>query len=286
MNIALGTAQFGFNYGVANSTGKINQVECRAILDLAKRRNVKLIDTAIAYGESEAVLGSIGVQDFKIISKIPDLSQISMGGINWVEKQVLASIKRLSIESLYGLLLHQPNQMTLEFWLPIEEIVAHLKNSNIIQKFGVSIYDPSDLDKVFEHFVPDIVQAPLNIFDRRLIASGWLDKLNEHGVEVHVRSVFLQGLLLMARENLPSGFSNWYTHFSRWTNWLEEYSADPVAVCLAAVIDPKIDNVIVGVDSLSQFSHIVQVFNGIEEQSFPNLPSTDPDLLNPYNWNY
>ena len=89
----------------------------------------------------------------------------------------------------------------------VKELLV-LRERNIISKIGISIYSPEILEEISELCCFDIVQAPFNIFDQQLLLSGWSDKLKEIGVEIHTRSVFLQGLLLMKQASLPTYFSN------------------------------------------------------------------------------
>ena len=109
--LALGTVQFGLEYGVANESGQINFSEAKNILKLAKEKNIDLIDTAIAYGNSEKVIGKIGIEGFKYISKLPALPENCKDIDYWIKDMVEASLNRLRIENLYGLLLHQPKDL-------------------------------------------------------------------------------------------------------------------------------------------------------------------------------
>ena len=109
--LSLGTVQFGLNYGVSNKNGKISLSEAKKILQLAKDSNIDLIDTAISYGDSEKVIGDIGIKDFKFVSKLPDLPSGYINVDAWVEENVKSSIKRLGINSLYGLLIHKTENL-------------------------------------------------------------------------------------------------------------------------------------------------------------------------------
>jgi len=284
--IALGTVQFGQNYGVANESGQVSAHECSLILDEAFSHGIDTIDTAIGYGESEAVLGQFDLESWKIISKLPRLPESEFGGASsWVADQVTASFNRLKVGSLYGILLHCPDQLFSPDGKDIYQSLIRLKEMGYIQKIGVSIYSPDELDKIFQEMQFDIVQAPLSILDRRLIHSGWLARLSEANVEIHIRSIFLQGLLLMSNERRPKKFDRWQPVWSEWNCWLLENNLTPLEACLGYALSiNEVDRVVVGVDSVSHLSEILSLVSR-KKISTPNWPeSIDTELLNPAKW--
>jgi aryl-alcohol dehydrogenase-like predicted oxidoreductase len=111
--LALGTVQFGMTYGIANQQGKINFVSATEILEYAYASGIDTLDTAIAYGDSEQCLGSIGVKSWKVISKLPKMPESTPDILNWVNQKVHGSLTRLQLPKLYGLLLHHPEQLLL-----------------------------------------------------------------------------------------------------------------------------------------------------------------------------
>lgn len=284
--IALGTVQFGQNYGVANESGQVSTHECSLILDEAFSHGIDTIDTAIGYGESEAVLGRFDLEGWKIISKLPRLPESEFGSASsWVADQVAASLDRLKVGSLYGILLHCPDQLFSSDGQDIYQALIRLKEIGCVQKIGVSIYSPDELDKIFQEMQFDIVQAPLSILDRRLIHSGWLARLSDANVEIHVRSIFLQGLLLMSNEKRPKKFDRWQSVWSEWNCWLLKNNLSPLEACLGYVLSiNEVDKVVVGVDSVSHLSDILSLASR-KKLSLPNWPkSIDKELLNPSTW--
>ena len=191
--LALGTAQFGLSYGVANQQGQVSIDQVAEILRVASAVGVDTLDTAIAYGESEQVLGQVGVSSFKIISKLQALSDESLDLQKQVIDSVESSLERLRITQLYGLLLHRPGQLLSNQGVTLYQALQDLKNKGLVKKIGISIYSPTELEALCRSFEFDLIQAPFNIFDRRLERQGWLDKLKKKGVEVHSRSVFSTG---------------------------------------------------------------------------------------------
>lgn len=285
MKLALGTVQFGLSYGVANINGQVSPEEAKIMISTAQKDGIELIDTAIGYGESESCLGSVGVNNLKVVSKLPSIPD-SIKDINgWMEVQVKESLGRLNIDSLYGLLLHQPGQLLSTKGSLIYEALEQLKEQKFIQKSGISIYSPDELDLICDIYNFDIVQSPFNIIDQRLYSSGWLNKLNMQGVEVHVRSAFLQGLLLIPLHEIPAYFSPWKKLFVTWKSWLEEQSLLPVEGCLAFIKTfSDINYLLVGADNNNHLNEIISAFKKAEVNTFPEICSSDENLINPGLW--
>ena len=151
-------------------------------------------------------------------------------------------------------------------------------------KIGFSIYSPSELDALVERYHPDIVQAPFNVFDRRLETSGWLQRLYAKDIEVHVRSVFLQGILLEQTNHLPKYFSPWHELFYGWKKWLSESNISPIVGCLSAVYDSRVSSVVIGVNSENQLNQIINASKISGQISVPDFSTHDLDLLLPFRW--
>lgn len=286
MKLALGTAQFGSAYGVTNKTGQVKAQEVHEILKSAKQAGIDTVDTAVAYGESESVLGAAGLNGLKVVTKLPsipgDLSDVRA----WIREQVNYSLARLKAPQLYGLLLHRSQQLVGEAGEPVVLALEELKAEKKVEKIGVSIYSPVELEGVTKSCSIDLVQAPINLLDRRLKNSDWLSRLKILGIEIHARSVFLQGLLLMPPNTHPTKFLKWQSYWERWHNWLSKNpSITPVQACLQFVLkQPEIDRVVVGVDSHQQLLQLVQAIQEPVSVPFPDLCCSDEMLLHPSNW--
>ncbi len=285
MRLALGSAQFGMHYGVANQAGQITLSEARKILQFASDSGINVLDTAISYGESESRLGQAGVRGFKVITKIPAIPIGCNNIAEWASEQITASMIRLGVLSLYGILLHRSDDLLGSNGKILYETLLKFKDAGKIQKLGVSIYSPHELDNIDNLFSIQLVQAPFNILDQRLYLSGWLDKLNARDIEVHTRSVFLQGLLLMRPSERPSKFKRWSTFWSKWDRWIEQSGVTPVSACIRFTgAFPQIDKLIVGVDNISQLQEIILA----SEEPPLEVPSwqseINSDLFMPSNW--
>jgi aryl-alcohol dehydrogenase-like predicted oxidoreductase len=285
VRIALGSAQFGSFYGVANRTGQVDRATVAAILRRAESAGMDTLDTAIAYGDSERRLGEAGVAGWRIVSKLPEVPDGCQDVVNWVSSEVQASLARLGIRRLAGLLLHRPQQLLEANGRALWAALQVLLQDGIVGKIGFSIYDPVELDTLWRRFRPGLIQAPYNILDRRLCASGWLDRMYQEGVEVHARSVFLQGLLLMQPAERHEKFKRWAALWALFDGWLKEEQLSALEACLRVVLsDTRISRVIVGVDSLDQLDEILASSAGPTMDVPAGLICNDLDLVNPSRW--
>lgn len=285
MKLAIGTAQFGMRYGISNLSGKVSQEGGKAILKYAASAGVDTIDTAMAYGDSEQVLGNIGVDGFNVVTKLPEIPEHIADVEGWVITAVKDSVSRLGVESLYGLLLHRPSQLFEPKGVKILSALRLLKKLGIVKNLGVSVSAPSEFDALFDIYDFDVVQCPFNLVDRRLINSGWLEKLSTAGVEIHIRSSFLQGLLLMPRNSIPSNFKAWNILWDDWDRWLLANKTSPLDACISYVLSfSEITRVVVGVETQSQLVEIIRAASGTSINSYLDISSDDTDLINPANW--
>ena len=286
MKLAIGGAQFGLSYGVANSQGKVMTEQVQEILRIALSHDVSLIDTAISYGTSESVLGSNDVKNFDIVTKLPLIPPYIDDLDSWLDSELTHSLKRLQVGSIYGLLVHQSEALAGDKGSNLMKSLKRLKDRGVVEKIGVSIYDPTELDSISEVKDLDLVQAPLNIVDRRIISSGWLNKLDKMDVEVHTRSSFLQGLLLLPRDQIPPKFEKWSSIWDFWHSELVKNDLDPLSECLRSVLEvPQVSRVIVGVDSSSQFRSIIDAAKvDTLRRDWTSMICDDHRLINPSNW--
>jgi aryl-alcohol dehydrogenase-like predicted oxidoreductase len=283
--LALGTVQFGQAYGVANTSGQIAPQAVAAILQLAAGQGIDTLDTAIAYGDSEAALGASGVSSWKVITKLPALPPATRDVARWVHQQVEGSLGRLRVARLDGLLLHHPADLLGPHGARLCAALAALKSAGTIAAAGVSIYDPGELDALWPLWQPEIVQAPCSVLDRRLLQSGWLPRLQRHGRRVHLRSVFLQGLLLMSARQRPAFFARWQSLLDRWLAWCAGRGLSPLQAALGFVCAlPGAERVIVGVDSAGQLREILEAAQRGAPAPPEDLWSEDRELLEPARW--
>jgi len=283
--LAIGTVQFGMPYGVANTNGQVDVMTAKSILELAQSNGIDTLDTAIVYGESEKTLGRSMTGSWQIVSKLPAVPDDCEDIVLWVNQQTRESLNRLEVNRLYGILLHRPMQLLEPYGIELWHALQDLKEAGIVDKIGFSIYQPVELDALFDGFIPDLVQVPFNLLDRRIEISGWLARLFEEKVEVHARSVFLQGLLLMDETVRPKKFNRWLTIWTTLHDWLKVENLTALQGALAfSLSNPMISKVIVGVDRAAQLNEILMAA-GTSIANFPEaLTTSDLDLIDSSRW--
>ena len=286
--IALGTAQFGLPYGISNTHGQVDRTEMDEIWQVALGANITMLDTAIAYGNSEENIGATKSLGFDIVTKLPRLPGAETSITQWVHSQIENSLAKLKRDSVYGLLLHNPADL---LGIDGDELLAalvNLKRDGLIKKFGVSIYSPTELDSLFlqiPDFRPDIIQSPLNVIDQSIESSGWLARLSEMNVEIHIRSIFLQGLLLQQPNERSVAFGKWSSVFAQFDSWTNSQQLSPLAACLGHVLSyPEVSKIIIGVTSANELEQIIAASSGDHVRAPHSLQSEDVDLIQPMNW--
>lgn len=248
MKIALGSAQFGMDYGINNKRGKIPKKEVFKILKKSKQYGIEIIDTSIAYGKSEKTIGEFeGRNKFKIITK---------GNVTDFEE----SLKNLKVEKIYGYLIHHFDDFRSnnKIW---NELLKKKKNGKI-KKIGFSLYYPKELIYLVKNdIIPDMVQVPYNIFDRRF--EKFFEELKDRNVEIYIRSIFLQGLFFKKPEDLSDYFKSVKADISKIQRLGQENNFS-ISQLLMGYINSKnnADVLIIGVDGIN---------NLIENLNFKNL---------------
>ena len=284
--LALGTVQFGIDYGI-NSGVKVETDEVSRIINYARNNGINLLDTAQLYGSSEKVLGDANTQDFNVVSKTRgfDKEDITESIANFVISDLNQSLKLLKRNSLYALLVHHGEDLLRPGGEIIFNKLQILKDKGLVSKIGVSAYIDNQLINIIDRFDIDIIQLPMNILDSRLIDNGLLNKIYSKGIEIHTRSIFLQGLLLMNPKKRPKIFDRWSSLWKIWDEWLYDNKLSALEATLRYMISlPEISRVLVGVDNKDQLQNIIKALKG----NIPTIPKelsiNDPHLLNPGNW--
>ena len=277
MKIALGTVQWGLNYGISNKKGIPSKDELNRILSFADKSGINLLDTASSYGNSEARIGDFSKNKFNIVTKIG----ISENDIS-IKEQIKKSLKKLKSNSVYGCLFHD----TINFlkYPSVWNDIQIQKKEGLIKKIGFSLYNPQELEKLFElNYIPDLIQVPFNLIDRRF--EPYLKELKNMDIEIHVRSIFLQGLLLNFKMMNEIKFSKWNKIWGRYRNWLKLIGLSPLEACISHVLSfNDISNIVVGVDDLTQLKQIVLASKKDTVKAPKSLISTDEKLINPLSW--
>jgi len=283
--IILGSANFNQAYGIKKNFIKKNEI--KKLFNLAIKYNIKTIDTSPLYNESEKIIGLLNNNRFKIISKIPKPPQnIKKKNINkWLKRIAMISLKNLKIKKFECLLLHNANSLLSKNGDEIYKSIINMKANKVTNKIGVSIYDFKILDKILKKFKFDLIQAPLNILDQRLIKRKWLKKLKKKKMEVHARSIFLQGILLLKRDQLPKHLKKFNKNWIIWENWLEKKKLSPLQACLSFIFNQsQLDGIVVGFDNENQLNQLLTIkkkYNSL----IPKINIKNGKLIDPRQWN-
>ena len=282
--IVIGTAQLGADYGIAFKSKKMSSQEFKLIMNTAKNAKIDSIDTAIAYGDAQNVLGEIGVNDWAITTKLPPVPKKTSSIETWYNDAIESSLEELKISKIDALLVHDVNELSGESSNALINLLHGSKSNGVVNKIGVSIYSPNDLDEFYVNFKPDIVQCPYNIFDQRISTSGWLEKLTSEGVEIHARSVFLQGLILRNVTELNPYFEPWYSKFDKWEKFCRKLNISKLQAALDFVKnEKKISKIIIGIESNDQLQQVLKAYGANTKELFLN-PCEDLALVNPLMW--
>lgn len=282
--IVLGGAQLGLPYGILNGGETLSREEVARILDTAFDHGIDSIDTAIAYGQSESIIGETSQNRFKIISKLPPLPVGISDVSEWVHSQVQGSLSRLKCTSLEALLLHRPQDLTGAQGAELYAAIGSLMAEKMIHRFGVSIYSPDDLEGIIGTFDIHVVQAPLNVFDRRIL--GVTNRLSALNIEVHVRSVFLQGVLIASPKDRPQRFEPWSEHFALFDEWVRSSGVSAMACCMGfALQQPGIAKLVIGTTSAESLDEIMNSIPNSVLEVPTHLQSSVEQLIDPRFWN-
>lgn len=288
MKIGLGTVQFGLDYGVSNKGGKTPIEEVERIIEAAAQNNVRVIDTAALYGTSEVSLGMAlpARHGFDIVTKTIKFSKATIGvdDAAALESAFAGSLSRLKARSVYGLMMHDADDLLKDGGTRLFEKMVELKEAGLVKKIGASVYTAGQIDRLLSSFPIDLVQIPVNVLDQRLIRSGHLAKLRSAGVEVHGRSAFLQGLLLMDPDGLPPFFEPVKEDLRRYHAFLKQEKISTVdgAIGFVTGLD-EIDTVVCGVETKGQLLDILKA-RPLSSSAFDRFAISDELMLNPAKW--
>ena len=285
MELVLGSAQFGLDYGISNSDGVTNINEITRVLNYAKKNKIKKIDTAYAYGDSHKNLAKASIKNFKVVSKLPSLEGVEFDK-NYPREVIQETLSDLNLNQIEGFLFHSSNDLLSSKGDYFYRILNNLKEEGYMKKLGVSIYDPNDIKFLVKNFDLEIIQTPLNVFDRRIAHLDVLNDLKKRNIKIQARSIFLQGLLLMNINSLPIYFSSWSQHMRAWDKFNKNNKINAIESCINFIKNQSfLDEVIVGVNNLNQLKEIHSHFIKTNIIQFDDeLKNDDLDLIDPRNW--
>ena len=282
MKLAIGTVQFGMSYGINNENGIPSDKEVNEIFELSLDNNIKYLDTSISYGNSEERISILADNKFNIITKS---NNVKTSGE--LVTSIVSSLSSLKTESVYGFLFHNADNLIKnhDLW----STLIRFKSEKKIKKIGYSIYSTRQLDHLLEYgFIPDIVQLPYSILDRKF--EKYFKKLKKLGAEIHVRSVFLQGLYFMNLQNLPEKLLPLKKYLIEINHVCSQFNFSMGELALNFVNENEyVDKIIIGVDSSNQLDQNIKMVknwnsNKIINKLISKITVKEQHLLSPVNW--
>jgi aryl-alcohol dehydrogenase-like predicted oxidoreductase len=248
----LGTSNFGMPYGSQKNNGMLSRDNISQIIDLMAVNDLNEIDTAEAYGDAEKILGEVGIQDFKVNTKF------SLTKSDNLVNRVSSALERLKLNSLNTVLIHNAESLNEDELLIFYDQLLKLKKQGLISNFGVSIYNKDFL--LGQHKKPkfDVMQSGVNIFNRSFLDHDVNNFSIATGAELHARSIFMQGILLMDRKIFLKHFSGRFINcYDAYANFLSASGMTPLEYCLSWILhQPLVKKIIIGVDSAEQLAEI------------------------------
>lgn len=292
MKLGLGTVQFGLDYGITNAAGQTPASEVGAILTHAAAHGVDTLDTAALYGSSEAVLGAAlpRPHGFRIVTKTLALDPAlpPAAAVDALVAGVERSLDRLGEDRLAGLLVHRVDDLLGPQGDWLFAALAGLRADGRVEKIGTSLYIPEEAAALLQRYPLDLVQLPLNPLDQRHLAGGSLAALAAAGVEVHVRSAFLQGLLLAPERPLPTGLAALAPALAAWRRLAAELGLSLLEACFAFLKGiPAVGTAVCGAATLAEWQEIVAAWEAapaLPQETFKNLAVADDKLIDPRHW--
>lgn len=289
--LGLGTVQFGLDYGVTNAHGQTPPSEAGKIVDAAIRAGVLTFDTAAAYGSSEEVLGAAlpSHAAVRIVTKIPGMSgeRIDDADVERCRLLLEQSLRRLRRDSLYGVLLHRADDLRKPGSERIVSYLESMKRAGRVHRIGVSAYDPAQICMALDRMPVDLVQLPLNLLDQRALRNDTLELAHRRGIEVHARSIFLQGVLLSDPDRLPNHFQTYRHQLEAVGRVAADAGVSRLTLCLRFALEqPHVDCAIVGVTTFSEWQEMVVASgqNAPLPTTLAGLASDEQSLINPSLW--
>lgn len=296
MKLALGTVQFGMDYGIQGGTQPSKEAVSE-MLSIALDKEIDHFDTASAYGNAEEVLGGFREKNpdkgnkMHIISKLSPRAFYEKPKGQWKDiilENINRSLEKLKVSKLEAFLFHNAEYIFDE--TSVKALYSACEE-NLTSKIGVSIYTPGEAMKALEYDEIKAIQIPYNVFDQRLDKCGFFEEAEKKGVEIYARSSLLQGLMLMEPEHLPKRMRFAKGHLERYRSICKEYKISPLKAAVGyAGNHPGIDYIVFGVDNKVQLSEYLSM----REERIPEdmvkvlhkeFEVVEERLVNPVLWN-
>jgi hypothetical protein len=282
MDLVIGTATFGSDYGIANKGELLGEADALEILSEAQKLGISSLDTAPAYSNAEEIIGTF----HSAHPKFDCYSKISSQMISSPAEAQIAiecSLKRMKVESLKGLYFHDPNDLLTNDPAQIEKLIDAIQETEIVEKVGASVYELGEIVAIRERYPRiSLFQVPENIADQRLRHSQEVKRFQEDGIEFHIRSVFLQGLLLM--KTAPNHLRHAQPFIEKLLSTAINRNCSPIDLCLSYVKQIEwASKFVVGISEVTQLHEILSA----NDCSFDKIDFDEElpeDIRDPRRW--
>ncbi len=276
--IIIGSANFGQVYGI--SKNRINLDNAKNICNYAIKKKVKFIDTASSYKNSHKIISNLDKR-LQVITKI--LPCKKWKNFDYCLKKIQDIKIELKNKDINTILFHDEKFLLKKKSFKIYKNLEKLKKKGFYKNLGVSIYDFRNVKFLIKKYKIDVIQCPFNIFDQRLVSTNLLPWLRSKKIKVHVRSIFLQGLLLDSKYRKNSLFKTWENELINLNNYINENNLKIIDLCMSFVNSYNIDGYIVGIDSIKNLKEIMN-FKKIKRIDFNIFAKKNKKLIDPRKW--
>ena len=278
--LAIGTANFQCKYGVSNK--KLNNNDLIKIIKVCKKKNILMIDTALSYQNKKF---PVICKSLDFTTKInPNKKYLSL---NFCKNVINKEKKKLNDAKIYAVFFHRTKFLKTKTGLNIVKNFKILQQNGFFKKLGISIYDFDEMKYLVKKYSFDIIQCPYNLIDQRLLKKKNINFLKKNKIEVHGRSIFLQGLLTNKKFWKKKPFMRWEKKIKPWFDEIKKRKLSPIDICLSDAISKKIDKIIIGVENYDQFNQIINFkkikINSDNENLF-NLNFFNKRIIDPRSW--
>jgi|TARA_Y100000385_G_C13013359_1_gene602718 aryl-alcohol dehydrogenase-like predicted oxidoreductase len=284
--LILGTVQFGIDYGVNNSIGKLEENQVLELFKIAHNQGVRILDTAEVYGNAHEIIGNFHKKNddsrFKIITKFPHSVKY-----NSINNKVLQYLEQLAVSSIEVLMFHSFESFKTNY--KALDSLKELKSKGSIKNIGVSVYTNEHLKQLLNEDLITVIQFPFNMLDNFNVRGDLLDQLKQKGKSIHTRSAFLQGLFFKNTNDKSPIVQNLKTELKILNQIIIDSNCSMEELALSYCLHQEnIDNVIIGVDSILQLNANIKASSyNISQDDIKvinNIQVKDLDLLNPSLW--
>jgi aryl-alcohol dehydrogenase-like predicted oxidoreductase len=281
--LGLAAAQFGLG-AATPPRGRTPESETQAIFQVAARAGMSVLDTSGIYGQGETLLGDLLPR--------PAPFRVTLGaarcdrGPDFAEAEARASLKRLQLTRADAIVVQAPSDLFGSQGAATWDRLRMLRDEGLFAKIGVAVHYSDDPVGVALRFKPDIIQAPASLLDQRLLVDGALAKIADMGIEVQLRSIFLNGLLFLPPDRIPTPLKGASGSISRVRRLIAEGRSDPLQAALGFALSRKeATAVLVGVASAAELSAVVAAAaSPPPDLDWDNMALEDPEVLEDSRW--